>query len=118
MNSETSKHVIPIAPRQQCTTPVPLRAIYVLAAPDAECAAPQVQVERLPVREAFVAMIGNTFNRYITDSDRLRRQFAETTRLVDTVPVSKLSYPRSFERLSEVRQAVLTDTALQSGRAM
>jgi hypothetical protein len=130
MNSETNKHVIPLESERQCRRPTALRAIYVLDFPRGEGDDCQgiaerrdrgseraVSIERLPMREAFTAVIGNTFNRKIADSDRLRRQFAEATRLVEAVPVSRLRYPRSFAHLPDVRSAVLADAGLRGSNA-
>jgi hypothetical protein len=117
MNSETNKHVIPLEAAQRCPGPVPLRAIYVLAPPHEMRRQRRVRIEPLPAREAFLALVSNTFNRYIADPDRLQRQVAESTGLLRSVPVRKLSYPRSLARLPEVREAILADSRLPHGRA-
>lgn len=112
MNAETNKHVIALDAAQRCQTPVPLRVIYVLAPPHEMRRLRRLRAVPLSAREAFFALVGNTFNRYIADPDRMERQLAETTRLVNTVPVRKLAYPRSFACLGEVREAILVDSGL------
>jgi hypothetical protein len=108
MNAETNKHVFPLETARRCEKPVPLRAVYVLAPPHEMRR--RIRIETLPVREAFLALVANTFNGLISDSDRLQRQVAEATRLIRAVPVRKLSHPRSLARLNEVREAVLADS--------
>jgi hypothetical protein len=110
MNAETNKHVFPLETERRCEKPVPLRAVYVLAPPHEMRRQRRIRIETLPVREAFLALVANTFNGLIADSDRLQRQVAEATRLIRAVPVRKLSYPRSLAQLSEVREAVLADS--------
>ena len=117
MNAETNKHVIALDVAQRCQAPVPLRVLYVLAPPQEMRHLRRVRAVPLSAREAFFSLVGNTFNRHIADSDRLERQLAETTRLVNAVPVRKLVYPRSFARLGEVREAILADSRLRNGIA-
>ncbi len=46
------------------------------------------------------------------DPGRLERQIGEHLRYLSGAPVRKLTYPRSFERLPEVRDAILTDSPI------
>jgi hypothetical protein len=71
----------------------------------------------LHAREAFLALLGNSFNRLIVDPARLRRQMLETTRLVNTVSVRKLMVPWGATHLAEVRAAILEDSGLFEARA-
>lgn len=116
MNATTSKHVIPLEAARRCRTPVPLRALYVLTAPEAMRGKRRVRIESLTVREAFFELVRGTFNRYIDDAARLQRQFAETTMLLNAVPVRKLSYPRSLARLPDVRELILADSGMGQRR--
>jgi hypothetical protein len=110
MNAETSKHVIPLGAAQRCRGPVPLRTIYVLASPDEMWRKRRVRFEPLVSRAAFFALVGNTFNRNIADSGRLKRQLTDTARVLRHVPVRKLYHPRSLARLPDIRAAILADS--------
>ncbi len=110
MNAFTKKMVIPLGEGQTCAMPIPLQAIYVLAPPDGK----EIRFEPLSPREAFLALVENTFNYMHTDTDRLARQFHLTTRLVDCLPVRRMVYPRMVSRVGAVRHAILADLAGKS----
>ena len=97
--------------------PVPLRAIYALAPPQETRGSRRVQIEPLSPREAFFALVANTFNARIVHSRRLQRQVSETAQLLRTIPVKKLLYPRSLTLLPEVRKAILADSLVCEGNA-
>ena len=107
MNAVTSKQVIALP--GATLSPVPLRAIYVLAPPHETRRRRSIQIRPLPPREAFLALVANTFNRRIEHSPRLQRQVSATAQLLRAVPVKKLSYPRLLASLPDVREAILTD---------
>lgn len=109
MNAFSNKHVIPLAATQRCTQPVTVRGVYALVPPRETRRQRLVSITPLSQREAFLALIANTFNRYIGDPARLSRQHAETSRLSRSVAIRKLAYPRSTARLAEVREAILAD---------
>ena len=112
MNADSAKHVIPIAGVRRHAYPVPLRAIYVLAAPSEMRYQRKVRVETMAPREAFLALVGHTFNRFVTGGARLQRQLMEAAHWFHTVPVKKLSFPRNLARLPEVHAAILADCGL------
>jgi hypothetical protein len=112
MNAETTKQVIPLDAARHCPNPVPLRAIYALASPQEMRRQRSVRIDPMTAREAFFALVKNTFNRRIADPERLQRQISQTTCVLNAVPVRKLSYPRSLARLSDVREAILSDNRL------
>ncbi len=110
MNPETDKHVIPVDAAQHCRNAARLRGIYLLE--HAESAGAGIRIEPLAGREAFMALVGHTFNRYLVDPGRLRRQMAEVTRILGAVPVKRIVYPPVFARLGEVRDALRADAGL------
>jgi hypothetical protein len=114
MNPFSEKMVIPLEERHVCRHPALLRAVYVIAPPSEVTPASNVCIEPLPPGEAFLALLQNTFNWQIDDAPRLRRQFREATRLVETVPVRRLKYPRVLTRLKELRAALMRDSGLQT----
>lgn len=117
MNPITRKLIIPLSAQQTCADPVHLRAIYVLAGPEEMRSQRRVQIAPIVAREAFLALVSNTFNALIVDPARLQRQVIETALFLRDVPVKKLSFPRLLARLPEVRDAILTDSRLHGNLA-
>ena len=109
MNPDTNKLILPLDERRRFTDPLPLRAIYTLGAPSEGRRQVSVRLESLSPRDAFVELVKSTFNHRLVGRQRLARQFTFMTRLAALMPVKKLLYPRSVDRLEDVRQAVLTD---------
>jgi hypothetical protein len=117
MNSHTPKLILRLNPEQISDAPVMLRAIYELSPPHDMKDVQKVEFESMTSRQAFVELSCNTFNYVILDGDRSRRQFTETARIVNVVPVKRLLHPRSLESLPLVRQAILEDLHRTSGRS-
>jgi hypothetical protein len=110
MNPETDKHVFPVPASSQCCEPARLRGIYILE--HGETSQGGIRIETLAGREAFMSLVGHTFNRYLADPERLRRQLVEMTRVLNAVPVKRIVYPPVFERLGDVRDALLRDAGV------
>jgi hypothetical protein len=111
MNADTEKLILPLDEHRRCSTPVPLKAVYSLAAPRDACRKPGVSIETLSPAEAFVALVKSTFNRRVVSPQRLERLFSVMAGLADRVSVQKLAYPRAIDRLPDVRGMVLADLA-------
>ena len=111
LNAGTSKQILPLGTGQASRRRTPLRALYVLAGPRpaARHGPARVELERLSGAAALLEVIRSSFNTIVVDRDRLANQFAFASRLVATVPVTRLSYPRSLPRLPAVCEAVLAD---------
>jgi hypothetical protein len=109
MNGDTAKLIVPIQGRQARAVPVELSAIYSLAAPRDACRSDRIRSEALPRREGFVELVKSTFNRRLVTAERLARQFDGMTRLAALVPMRRLGYPRTIDRLHDVRDVVLAD---------
>jgi hypothetical protein len=114
MNLETEKRVIALEPHQRCLTPVPLGAIYALASPREVARKQRIRIDKMSSRQAFVSLVANTFNYLMVGTDRLHRQFEETARLADVVPVKKLVYPRRHGSLPLVRESILADLSREA----
>lgn len=110
MNPETDKHVLPVAGDDKCDEPARLRGLYVLEHGDRSDSA--IRIEPMAGREAFIALVAHTFNRHLLDPARLRRQLVEVTRIVQGVPMKRITYPPLFERLADVRDALLRDAGI------
>jgi hypothetical protein len=104
------KLVITLKPRQCCSHPVPLRALYVLG-PPTRTAGTRVTLTRLSGRLAFVELVRNTFNTTITDRQRMERQLSWCAHLAARVPVIRVSYPRRWQVLPDVRELILADAS-------
>ncbi|HEV3220200.1 MAG TPA: hypothetical protein VGZ48_10545 [Candidatus Acidoferrales bacterium] len=109
MNPQTPKLILPLAPERICDSPVFLRAVYELSPPHDMKDVQTVEFESLTTREAFVELSCNTFNYVILDGDRVHRQFTETARIANAVPMKRLIHPRSLESLPLVREEILED---------
>jgi hypothetical protein len=111
MNAGTDKLILPLDERRRCGNPVPLKAVYSLAAPRDAGREPSVSIETLSPGEAFVELVKSTFNRRLVSPRRLERQFGVMASLANRISVQKLTYPRAIDRLQEVRGMVLSDLA-------
>jgi hypothetical protein len=110
MNREMEKYVIPVSSEDTCHEPARLRGLYILEHGEASRA--DIRIEPLAPREAFMALVAHTFNRYLSEPARLRRQLVEVSRIVQGVPVKRIVYTPVFERLEEVRGALLRDSRI------
>ena len=109
MNHLTPKLIIPLDSHQSYRTSALLKAVYVLTPPKAASRNDRITLSALSVRQAFVALLENTFNTVVVEPDRLKCQFILAARLAARVPVKSLSYPRTLGRLPAVREAVRSD---------
>lgn len=109
MNPDTGKEVIPLDADRSVASgePVPLRALYILAA-SSDCSIDAgVTIRPLSPSLACVELVRNTFNTFIDNPDRLRNQFLFSTGVAEHVPVKMLSYPRGLDRLPEVVETII-----------
>ena len=116
MNPHTHKLIVPLKEPRVSVHALPVGAIYALA-PASEAARTEVHIAAMNRKQAFVTLLASTFNRVILDSSRLRRQFATTQALANTLPVKVLSYPRSLDYLPAVLDAVVSDLCAENSEA-
>jgi hypothetical protein len=107
MNGETDKLVIPLD--GEPASAAPLRALYVLGPPTRARRA--VTIRRLSPRRAFVELLRASFNVVVVEPARLARQFELAAWLSTSVPIKRLSFPRTLASLAAVREAVEADLA-------
>jgi hypothetical protein len=81
--------------------------MYVLRVPDERTR--RITIRRLSARGAFHALSANTFNRRVTEAERLKTHFAHAADLARQIPVMSLTYPRALDALSDVSEAVTAD---------
>jgi len=101
------------------TTPLPLQRIYLLTRPTDPTSATDLFTPRLgscPPRQAFMALLEQTFRLDVTDSAMLVRQLHWLERIVTQIPVRRLQIPNDFATLPAVRDVVLADCALMALR--
>lgn len=115
MNNLTPKLVIPLERRLVWPGAVPLGAVYVLAPPWQRSASDRITIRPLSPRRACLALLRNTFNAIVVDPQRLSRQFELAARLAREVAVRSLTFPRRFDRLAAVRDAIRSDLGSRTG---
>lgn len=94
-----------------CADAVPLRALYL---PERVPHLVDVQVERLPLAEALIELVRNTFLFEVVEAFGLTRaRFQAFGDLLRTVPVLRLRYPDGLDLLGDVAAqiAVLSSSA-------
>ena len=83
----------------------PLHVLYWLSE------GPRIEIAPLTGREAFLALTRSSFLLHLDDRDRSRALFNRLSALRDAIPVRRLSYPRAFGVLDDVRDALISDVA-------
>lgn len=109
MNPNAQKFVFPLSSEQTHASPVPLAAIYAITAPRDVHRSQRIDIGTHSPMEALLKVLSFTHNDQLTDRGRLERHFTAARRLVEVVPVRKLSYPRVLSSLPEVRDTILAD---------
>lgn len=107
MNAATEKLIVALDKSQYCKAPVKLAAMFALTAPRDVGRLADIIVQPLAPRDRFLRLLRASFNRQLTDPHRLACQFDTMMRLAECVPIERLSYPRSIDRLAAVRATVL-----------
>lgn len=107
----TNKLRVPIERKSgaYCTEPHLLKQLYVIANPPEGKGKTEIVIEHLSPRESFMALIQHAFRLDITDRDMLQRQFHFLKRVASCVSVRRLIFPKDFDLLPAVREAILTD---------
>jgi hypothetical protein len=109
MNPDGPKLIIPLEPGQSCSEPTPVQALYALD--EAQPGISDVSLTPLTERESLIELIRSTFNYRLVNSNRLHQQFLAAQRLVPSIPVKRLTYPRRFEILPQVLDTIRADVA-------
>lgn len=108
MNPRVAKKVIPICGNQFQKSPVPLQALYIL---EQTPISSRTKISKEARGKGLLELIRHSFNLAVRDSERLELQFRWAARIASTVPIKRVAYPRSFDKLSEVQAAILADLA-------
>jgi hypothetical protein len=87
--------------------PLPLRAVYVLAA--REAALRNALVEEFVGGQAFMALVANTYLNSLLDRDMRTREFDVLSRVVAGVPIRRVHPTNDTMVVSDLRDAIATD---------
>lgn len=87
---------------------VPVSAIFLLSDPDNHDS-DDISVERIYGADELMSLIEQSFLLDVTDKQLIKRQFRTASEIIEVSPVLyRLSYPRKYEMLEEVRNTVKT----------
>jgi len=107
--SKAPKLVFRLSALQSFGHVAPLAAIYVVTAPRKVHRRQQIVIGSLSPLQALINVVRFTHNDELTNPDRLSRQLDAAQRLIASVPIRSLAYPRILASLDEVKDAVLKD---------
>lgn len=85
---------------------LPVLAMFVLSPRD-PASGSEITLERLSNREAFIALMKQTFQLDVHDLKRIERHMRRLGRIVPKLPAYRLSMPHKYELLPFVRQKIL-----------
>jgi hypothetical protein len=108
-DARAPKLIFCLSPSQSYAKVAPLGAIYVITAPRKVHRKQRIAIGSLTPLEALMKVVSFTHNDGLTGSNRLTRQLEAARRLIDSVTIRSLSYPRILASLDEVKDAVLED---------
>lgn len=91
------------------TEPQPLKRVYNIVEPSESKRKTDIVIETLSPRDSFMALVRCAFRLDITDRTMLKRQFHFLEQVVSRVSVRRLIFPRDFNLLPVVREAILKD---------
>jgi hypothetical protein len=86
---------------------MPLRALYLLGPGDAA----DVSFARMAERDALAELVDHSFFLDADDRDRMARHFETVAQLAETIPVFALDYPRDYDALPRVVEAIRAHAA-------
>lgn len=104
-----TKMAIGFGSRREFPEHTRLQSIYVLDVPGETGDTNHVSIQQVQGRDAVVQLLKNTYNDMIRGDERLSRQFSHAGAIADRLPIKRLKYPRSLERLGEVYDAIMAD---------
>lgn len=99
--------------RLYCDRPTPLRQLYLLGNAEGEGWVPRItQASR---REGLLALLESQFSIDPGDPALARRSFEALARIVESTDVARLSYPMSFDRITELQPLIARHLGLEMG---
>ncbi|NJK99769.1 MAG: serine/threonine protein kinase [Spirulinaceae cyanobacterium RM2_2_10] len=104
------KRYLDLAPAGEAsfqTQPLPLAAVYLLAARQGASNAPRL--EAIAPSQALVELIANTYTNYLLDKTRRQQEFASLSHLLQCLPVRRAVPHRDPARLPDFLTLLLAD---------
>jgi hypothetical protein len=92
------------------SSPLPLGAIYILDGRDAALPAPII--EEISGKEAFMALVGNTYVNYLLDQNMRRTEFDVLSRMVSEIPIRRVRAPEEPSAIFNLCEAIAADAKL------
>lgn len=89
------------------STPLPLRAIYILDGRDEALTTPII--EEFAGEEAFMALVANTYVNYLLDQNMRRVEFEVLSRVVSEIPVRRVRVPDEPSAVFGLCEAIVDD---------
>ena len=89
------------------STPLPLGAIYILDRRDETLAAPVIG--EVLCKDAFMALVANTYVNYLLDKNMRRTEFDVLSRLVSQVPIRKVCVPTERSTIFSLCEGIAAD---------
>jgi len=109
LDDEVKSHVASSAQVPFQPSAIPLGAIYVLLDGELfERRGEAVRIERLKPADALSAFLQHAFVIDVEDRPRMRAHFNQMARLAEVAPCFTLDYPRCYDDLPRVMEAILT----------
>ena len=96
-----------------CDQPRPLRRVYFLG----DGSATRPEFERLSAAEAMVEWVKHSFLLDIEEKPRLASHFDQVAKLANVPVHYRLDYPRRFDALARVREAIVEHSRIESDAA-
>jgi hypothetical protein len=93
----------------------PLYRIYILARHDDVNREPAITIDPLSPRDAFMALVKHPYRLEIGIRERLRKEFDVIGRVVNSIDVHCMSYPRDYALLPNVCETILADLRAEGG---
>jgi hypothetical protein len=95
-------------------SPLPLGAIYILDGRDSALTAPFI--EEISGKEAFMALVANTYVNYLLDHNMRRTEFDVLSRMVSEIPVRRVRAPAGPSAIFDLCEAIAADARLVMSR--
>ena len=89
------------------SSPLPLGAIYLLDGRDSSLSAPVI--EGVSGKEAFMALVANTYVNYLLDQNMRRTEFDVLSRVVSEIPVRRVRAPEEPSAIFSLCEAIADD---------
>jgi len=111
------KRYLPLGQNGQhlALSPLPLGAIYILDSRESSLTAPII--EGVPGKEAFMALVANTYVNYLLDQDMRRTEFDVLGRVVSEIPVRRVRPPAESSAIFNLCEAIEADAKRVMRRA-